>query len=398
MSRNIFFALTISLLTSLTSIAQPPHSKQGPPPDRPHGPNGDWMRPHDSNKNGSLEFEELKVAADRTFAEVDSNGNGIIDVTELMQTRRPPQAPRFPNDGSLPPPPRPRGSEAPRPGDDGKRLLPPFFFNDRIGKDKSVSREDFDIVVRTVFTEMDKNGDGTLTPDEVNQLPRPERPERPDHQGPPPPNAQFIGAELRFGDKVVKGQPFSAEMVIEDTRLLFDGTTVKNSSTGAIYRAGNGRLRREQPLEMIGGVSISGSGNSPQKLIFVSDFVSMTQYFIDDNRKVARKTRIPESHPRPSEIENRPGSKSESNGTRVIEGVSCNITRIEHEIPAGQIGNEKALRVFSETCFSPELQLVIMSLHQDPLAGLHVFTLRNIKRTEPAADLFAVPAGYRIEN
>jgi len=28
---------------------------------------------------------------------------------------------------------------------------------------------------------------------------------------PPPPNGKFIAAELRFGDKMVKGQPFSAE-------------------------------------------------------------------------------------------------------------------------------------------------------------------------------------------
>ena len=35
---------------------------------------------------------------------------------------------------------------------------------------------------------------------------------------PPPPNGQFIAAELRFGDRLVKGQPFSAETVIEDSR------------------------------------------------------------------------------------------------------------------------------------------------------------------------------------
>jgi len=54
--------------------------------------------------------------------------------------------------------------------------------------------------------------------------------------------------------------------------------------------------------------------------------------------------------------------------------------------------------VISEKWFSPELQVVVMSRHLDPLAGEHIFRLINIKRTEPAAELFSVPAGYKIEN
>ena len=68
------------------------------------------------------------------------------------------------------------------------------------------------------------------------------------------------------------------------------------------------------------------------------------------------------------------------------------------EIPAGQIGNDKPIQVISEKWFSPELQVVVMSRHLDPLAGEHIFRLINIKRTEPAAELFSVPAGYKIEN
>ena len=34
----------------------------------------------------------------------------------------------------------------------------------------------------------------------------------------------------------------------------------------------------------------------------------------------------------------------------------------------------------------------------DPLAGEHIFKLVNIKRGEPSAELFKVPAGFRIES
>ncbi len=405
MNSRIFSLILFTLIFAVAAFGQRPPGMPGQDrrngremgPNRPDGQPGDWIKPHDVNQNGNLETEEFKDAVERTFAELDKNGNGTLEVEELRQAPRPRQGERPMDRGVMPPPEGKRhDANGPRPGEPGKRILPPFFFHDRIDGEKAVTRTEYDAIVRSVFAELDKNGDGTLTRDEGKQLPKPNRPDR--GGPPPPPNAQFIGAELRFGDKPVKGQPFSAETVIEDSRMLFDGTLAKNTRTGAIYRDGNGRVRREQPLEMIGGVSIVGSGNKPQKLVFIHDFAAKTQYFLDENSKTARKTRMPDNQARPSELEDRPDAKTVSDGTKTIEGVSCNFTRTEHEIPAGQVGNEKPLKVVSEKCFSPELQVVIMSLHQDPLSGLHVFKLKNIKRAEPAADLFAIPAGYRVEN
>jgi hypothetical protein len=62
------------------------------------------------------------------------------------------------------------------------------------------------------------------------------------------------------------------------------------------------------------------------------------------------------------------------------------------------MGNDKPLQVVTENWFSPELQMIVMSRHLDPLSGEHIFRLTNIKRAEPAADLFSVPAGYKVEN
>ena len=63
----------------------------------------------------------------------------------------------------------------------------------------------------------------------------------------------------------------------------------------------------------------------------------------------------------------------------------------------GEIGNDKPMQVVTENWFSPELQMMIMSRHTDPLAGEHVFTLTNIKRGEQSPDLFSVPSGFRVE-
>jgi hypothetical protein len=41
--------------------------------------------------------------------------------------------------------------------------------------------------------------------------------------------------------------------------------------------------------------------------------------------------------------------------------------------------------------------MMVMSRHLDPLSGEHVFRMVNIKRSEPAASLFTVPSGFKIE-
>jgi len=344
----------------------------GPEGDRHDGPpNGDWIRPHDTNDNGMIEADEFQAAVDRTFADLDRDHNGTIESTEL------------------PPPPR----EGHKPGRDGKNMLPPFFFEDQIGNGTNFSKADFDRVVRGVFNDMDKNHDGVVSKSEARQQPRREGGRRPEMA----PNARFIAAELRFGDKLIKGQPFSADIVIEDTRRLYDGSTVTKQSRGVTYRDGEGRTRREQPLEMVGGIGIVGTDNKPQTLVFINDFATKSQIFLDLNNKIARKGMIGGGEP-PREPGQPEDAKTESLGTKVIEGVNTEGTRVTFEIPAGQLGNDRPIQVVTERWFSPELQVLVMSRHLDPIAGEHVFKLVNIKRSEPSADLFTIPTGFKIED
>jgi hypothetical protein len=282
--------------------------------------------------------------------------------------------------------------DRPKPGDP---ILPGFFFPGPAHPTFPVSRSEFDSIVRGVFTKLDKNGDGSLSGDEVRPPRQPGVPPTP--AAPPmPPNARFVGAEMRFGDKLVAGQPFSADIVIEDTRRLFDGSTVMKQSKGAVYRDGVGRTRREQPLQPIGGVNLVGKDEKPQTLVFISDFASRTQIFLDPNNKVARKERL-DGERRPREAGDPEDAKSESLGTKAIEGVKVEGTRLSFEIPAGEIGNDKPMQVITERWFSPELQVLVYSKHIDPIAGEHIFRLINIKRGEPSAELFTIPTGYRVE-
>ena len=87
----------------------------------------------------------------------------------------------------------------------------------------------------------------------------------------------------------------------------------------------------------------------------------------------------------------------ENLGKQVIEGVEAEGTRSTITIPAGEIGNERAIEIVSERWYSPELQMDVMTRHSDPRTGETVYKLTNISRLEPAKSLFEVPADYTVK-
>ncbi len=372
----------VGMIFSVSAFAQRPPRPQGPPErmgmPRDQRPNddrrrdGNWIDPHDTNGNGKLEPEEFQKAVEMTYADLDRDKNGTIEANEVKV--------------------QPRPIPGQRPGQDRKPFLPPFFFAKELNERGSLTKAEFEKLVGTVFREMDKDGDGSLGRNEARRpgeidAPRPRN----------APNGKFIAAELRFGDKLIKDHPFSAEILIEDTRRLFDGSTVTKQIRGATYRDGEGRTRREQPLEMVGGVSLLGNDNKPQMLVFINDFPAGSQIFLDLGNRVARKSDLGTGQG-PLEPGQPDGAKTESLGTKLIEGVSTEGTRVTFEIPVGRVGNDKPIHVVSERWFSPELQVLVMSKDLDPIAGEHVFKLVNIRRAEPASELFAIPTGFKIEN
>jgi len=90
-------------------------------------------------------------------------------------------------------------------------------------------------------------------------------------------------------------------------------------------------------------------------------------------------------------------AKKESLGKQLFDGVEAEGTRTTITIPAGEIGNERAIEIVMERWYSPELQTVVMTRHSDPRSGETVYRLTNIDRSEPAKSLFEVPADYTLK-
>ncbi|HYO62697.1 MAG TPA: hypothetical protein VER08_03470 [Pyrinomonadaceae bacterium] len=89
--------------------------------------------------------------------------------------------------------------------------------------------------------------------------------------------------------------------------------------------------------------------------------------------------------------------KKEPLGKRSFDGVEADGTRHTHTIAAGEIGNEQPINVVTETWYSPELQVVVMSRHSDPRFGETTYRLNNINRGEPARTLFEPPSDYTVK-
>jgi len=353
-SAILIFATILTF--TFISNGQRPMMREGRPPE--------WFGALDINKNGRIEQEEFRAAAALFFKKFDANANDVLEA------------------GELPPPPR-DGRPAFSPNE-----VPPFVFLKR--EDVNLTREEFDERTNLRFIEADVNADRTIDLEEVKAIRPPDKEPFPNMA-----TAQFIGAELRFGDKVVKNAPFSAETVREESKRLFDGTLVKNQSVGAIYRDGEGRVRQEQPFERIGGFPITATDGSPIRLIQIIDFTSGNSFSL--NTATKKFSRIPTLQSSPLTSREEPKeAKKESLGKQTIEGVTAEGTRTTIEILAGQIGNDKPVYVITEKWFSPELQMVVLSKHTDPFIGEVTFRLVKIKLGEPPAELFKVPADYQL--
>jgi hypothetical protein len=239
------------------------------------------------------------------------------------------------------------------------------------------------------------------------------------HGGPdgPPFGApmELMGFEGMHGGKVVKGAPFSATATSESTETLQDGSTIHRTSQITMYRDSQGRSRHEATFSGFGLLTASGT---PKTMVTISDPVAGVHIMLDNENKIAHKSAIRarggntgsngsnasadgdfQSRMQAREQKDIAAGllKKESLGTQTINGVVAEGTRTTRIIPAGQIGNDKALQIVSERWYSPDLQIVVKSTRTDPRSGTTTYTVTNLQRSEPSANLFTVPSDFSVQ-
>ena len=247
---------------------------------------------------------------------------------------------------------------------------------------------------------------------------------------------------------VVADAPYAAEAVTEFTQVLADGNRIERRTTGKVARNSQGGVRREQ------GISFGPLATvNPQPIVTIDDPANGIHLMVNYETKVASRLRMMSSMimsgPNSSEpaviafgtagagnvemtrgaaiaaapIESMrvdaPGDsgpitmswtssvsagvpftgevKKETLEPREIEGLRAEGTRNTVTLPAGSVGNVLPIEIVSERWYSPQLKVVLLTRQSDPRFGETIYRLTNIDRSEPPADLFRVPDGFKTE-
>jgi hypothetical protein len=244
---------------------------------------------------------------------------------------------------------------------------------------------------------------------------------------------EILNVEAMENVPAIAGAPFTAEATTEFTQMLSDGNRIERRFSTSLARDGKGRTRSEQDVAMLGPLVVLQKGvnwsthtfrttpgqQEPEapRFTVITDPIDGVTYTLDERLKEARRSpakiavhSVVELNAQSIELKKvadkvemvaRHGGASNSLiieplGTRQIEGVTAEGTRMTTTIPAGQIGNLNPINMVTERWFSKELQMAVLITRRDPRSGDTVYRLTNIVRNEPPPDLFSVPSDYRI--
>jgi hypothetical protein len=250
----------------------------------------------------------------------------------------------------------------------------------------------------------------------------------------------FGGSFVSSFSKPVTGAPYSAQIVTETVQPFADGNSITHTSTSTVYRDSQGRMRREQNINMVGPSQASGSS---VQFITIDDPVAGIHYTLNPAKMIATelaawgatmsatsggnvaKKVIPNDGSNVSVTYFSSGDgvavaggrggtgaaisvasgavaadnlTTESLGAETMQGLSCLGTRVTRTIPAGQIGNAQPILITTDKWYSQDLQIEVKTVHSDPRTGTTTTALVNLSRNEPNPALFTVPAGYTINN
>ena len=226
-----------------------------------------------------------------------------------------------------------------------------------------------------------------------------------------------INAVVKMGGRTVTGSPLSATEQRHSLQVLGDGTRIEQAENSQISRDAEGRMRTETTPE----------GSDTQAMVTIQDPVAGANYFLDPVHKTANKLPLPKilsSIGLPAQVavsgsisasaadtaqivklkagpaiyKSAAAPADEDLGVQNVNGVLAKGTRTTINIPAGQIGNDRALNVVNERWYSDDLGMIVKSSNSDPRFGATTYELTNISRAAPDPTLFQIPADYTVSD
>ncbi len=222
----------------------------------------------------------------------------------------------------------------------------------------------------------------------------------------------------------VTNSPFSAETVTLYDRTLDNGSHIHRETRGKVFRDSQGRLRTdsEAPSTQPGSEKFDfATINDPVQKVIINlnpklktatifhfaKGVGPAAVGMANLRGAPVNVAPAQASPKPAGTTSQMSAslgtspvqvRTEALGSKYIEGVSATGTRTTRIIDAGSQGNDKPIVAVTETWFSPELKMAVLTESDDGHSGYSTMKLVNVTRTEPPAQLFQVPSDYTVKD
>jgi hypothetical protein len=191
--------------------------------------------------------------------------------------------------------------------------------------------------------------------------------------------------------------PFTANVDTEWTQMLEDGSTRVIKNHRLIARDGLGRVFQERRTFGPDGSPMQSQLTSTE----LSEPATHTIAFCNarthmcELRFYGAMTSAPLQPAGPSAN----GSNSlvrENLGTQTINGLELIGTRETQTISSALAGSGRPLVVVKEFWYSQRLGVNVLTKRVDPRSGTELFTVTDIRQSEPDARLFTMPADARV--
>ncbi len=227
------------------------------------------------------------------------------------------------------------------------------------------------------------------------------------------------GGMMGGGAAVVTGAPYSAVRVVQESKTLADGNVIQSKHTTNVYRDSQGRIRTEETV-----TPEASTGKAPYTRTTILDYVGGHRYTLNSSTMIAEESPLRVPPPPRNGTAGTAGTSSASGATpmavrrggpggtdrtnpnvvkttlspQAVNGVLASGTQHVETIPAGAIGNARAIQTSRTMWVSDALKVPVQIKSTDPRFGTTDMELTNIIPAEPNATLFVVPAGYTVQH
>jgi hypothetical protein len=201
---------------------------------------------------------------------------------------------------------------------------------------------------------------------------------------------------------VVKGKPFSATAVLNSTQMLEDGSHINRTTTTVMYRDADGRTRNETDdiVRILDPAGHRIDLDPHNKIAYKSTHYGSIRVALTQTSAVsATGAQSPSDSPKQRATTKRNNEQTQATedlGMQIVNGVPAHGVRATLTIAVGAIGNDRPLKVVTETWTSDALGVLLKSMNSDPRFGTTTYELTNVVQGPPNPALFEIPGDYAV--